>query len=97
MIGLRRMLRLSGRLPVSGCRGGASSTKGARADNTPTGGKTPRNFRIDPTGQYLLAANQSTNNITTFKIDQSTGALTPTGQSIEVGAPVCLKVLAVGK
>ena len=23
-----------------------------------SGGKTPRNFRIDPTGQYLLAANQ---------------------------------------
>lgn len=25
---------------------------------TPTGGKTPRNFNIDPTGRYLLAANQ---------------------------------------
>ena len=28
-----------------------------------TGGKTPRNFAIDPTGRYLLAANQGSDTV----------------------------------
>jgi 6-phosphogluconolactonase len=59
--------------------------------HTPAGGKVPRNFCIDPSGQYLLAANQETNNVVVFRIDAQTGKLAPTGQSIEVGAPVCVK------
>ena len=54
-------------------------------------GKTPRNFAIDPTGMYLLVANQNTNNIITFKIDNSTGKLTETGKSVTIPAPVCIK------
>lgn len=30
-------------------------------------GKTPRNFMIDPSGKYLLVANQATNNIVILK------------------------------
>jgi 6-phosphogluconolactonase len=56
-----------------------------------TQGKTPRNFGIDPTGTYLLAANQQTNNVVVFKIDPKTGGLKPTGHSIEVPIPVCVK------
>jgi 6-phosphogluconolactonase len=56
----------------------------------PTKGKTPRNFAIDPTGAFLLAANEESNNIVVFKIDATTGALTPTGQTVEVPAPVCI-------
>jgi len=63
--------------------------------HTPTGGRTPRNFNIDPTGQYLIAANERTNNLVIFRIDQQTGKLTPTGQQIEIGAPVCVKFLAM--
>jgi 6-phosphogluconolactonase len=58
-----------------------------------TQGKTPRNFGIDPSGQYLLAANQDSNNIVVFKIDQKTGRLTPTGHSIEIPTPVCVRFL----
>ena len=60
-------------------------------DNTSTQGKIPRNFGIDPTGHFLIAANQNTNNIVVFRIDQNTGKLTPTGQNLEVGAPVCVR------
>lgn len=60
-----------------------------------TKGRTPRNFGIDPTGQFLLAANQSTSNVVVFRIDQKTGALTPTGQEIKVPTPVCVKFLAI--
>ena len=60
-------------------------------ENTPTGGKKPRNFAIDPTGNFLLAANQETGNIVVFRIDKRSGKLQSTGQSIEIPAPVCLK------
>jgi 6-phosphogluconolactonase len=53
-------------------------------------GKTPRCFAIDPTGQFLIAANQNSNNVVVFRIDAKTGKLTWTGQSIEVGKPVCV-------
>lgn len=56
-----------------------------------TQGKTPRNFNFDPSGNYLLVANQNSDNIVIFKRDKQTGLLTPTGKQIEVGKPVCLK------
>jgi len=60
----------------------------------PTLGHTPRNFALDPTGTYLLAANQKSDNIVVFKIDRQTGKLEPTGQSINVPNPVCVKFYA---
>jgi 6-phosphogluconolactonase len=60
-------------------------------ENTSTLGKVPRNFGIDPSGKFLIAANQNTNNLVVFRIDQATGKLTPTGQTVEVGAPVCVR------
>jgi 6-phosphogluconolactonase len=59
-------------------------------ENTPTQGKTPRNFALDPTGGYLFAANQGTNNIVLFRIDQNTGRLTPAGEKVDVPSPVCV-------
>lgn len=56
---------------------------------------TPRNFAIDPTGNFLLVANQNSNDVIIFKRDQKTGLLTPTGQKILVDKPVCLKFVAV--
>lgn len=54
-----------------------------------TQGKTPRHFVIDPTGQWLLAENQGSDNIVVFRLDMKTGRLSPTGQVVEVGSPVC--------
>ena len=59
-------------------------------------GKIPRNFAIDPTGNYLLAANQDSNDVVIFKRDLKTGLLTPTGKKIEVERPVCLKFAMIG-
>jgi 6-phosphogluconolactonase len=56
-------------------------------------GKTPRNFAIDPTGKFLLAANQESSNIVVFRIDSTTGALTPTGEIVEAPAPVYITFL----
>jgi 6-phosphogluconolactonase len=60
-----------------------------------TQGKTPRNFNFDPTGQYLFAANQNTHNVVIFRVNQETGALTPTGKELEMGAPVCVRFVAL--
>ena len=57
---------------------------------TSTEGKGPRNFTIDPTGNYLLVGHQYTNNIVIFEINKETGSLTDTGKRIDVCSPVCL-------
>ncbi|MFB3924269.1 MAG: lactonase family protein [Terriglobia bacterium] len=63
-------------------------------EHVSTQGKTPRNFGIDPSGSYLFAANQDSDNIVVFHIDSKSGRLTPTGQTIEVPSPVCVKFAA---
>ncbi|MWV45816.1 beta-propeller fold lactonase family protein [Paenibacillus sp. HJL G12] len=54
-----------------------------------TGGKTPRNFAVFK-GGYVLAANQNSSTIVSFKIDKENGRLTPTGYALEVPKPVCI-------
>nr|WP_294922911.1 lactonase family protein [uncultured Flavobacterium sp.] len=53
-------------------------------------GKGPRDFAIDPTGNYLLVGHQHTNNIIVFKRDKTTGKLTDSGKKIELCSPVGL-------
>ena len=61
---------------------------------TPTGGKTPRNFNFDPTGRWLLAANQDSNDIMVLEIAHRKATLQATSQSVKCGAPVCLRFVA---
>jgi 6-phosphogluconolactonase len=56
-----------------------------------TGGRTPRNFALDPTGKFLLAANQRSDSILSFRVDTDTGRLTPTGHLVELPIPVCIR------
>jgi 6-phosphogluconolactonase len=60
-------------------------------ERKPTGGKGPRNFAIDPTGNWLLIAHQNSDSVIIFRIDTATGKLTQTFTKIDVGNPVCLK------
>jgi 6-phosphogluconolactonase len=62
----------------------------------PTQGKWPRNFAIDFAGEWLLAANQDGNNIVVFRIDGKSGRLSPTGHTVSVSMPVCVKMIACG-
>ncbi|MFM8805014.1 MAG: lactonase family protein, partial [Planctomycetia bacterium] len=57
----------------------------------PIQGKTPRNFTIDPSGRFLLAAGRNSHTVTVFAIDAETGKLSCTGQSLEVPTPVCIR------
>jgi 6-phosphogluconolactonase len=69
----------------------------APVEQSLTGGVMPRSFALDPTGKYLLAANQVSNNVVVYAIDGATGRLTNTGKEIMVDTPVCLKFVPVGR
>jgi 6-phosphogluconolactonase len=60
-----------------------------------TQGKTPRYIAIDPTGRWLLAENQDSDGVVVFRVEAKTGRLSPTGQVVEVGAPVCAVFLSI--
>ncbi len=59
--------------------------------NVPVGGRTPRNFNFDPTGKFLFAGRQSSDSFAVFTVDGKTGQLTATGETYQVGAPVCFR------
>jgi 6-phosphogluconolactonase len=61
--------------------------------NVATGGKTPRNFVIDPSGKFLLVANQNSDNIITFRIESKSGKLKQVGSAVNVPSPTCIKFL----
>jgi 6-phosphogluconolactonase len=42
-------------------------------------------------------ANQSGNDVISFRIDQATGTLTPTDSRVEVGEPVCVRFMPIAK
>ncbi len=54
-------------------------------------GTGARNFVLDPTGNFLLIGNNSSNSVSIFRINKKSGLLTPTDKTIEVGEPGCLK------
>lgn len=53
-------------------------------------GVQPRNFTLDPSGRYLLAANQRSGTVVVFRRDAQTGLLQPTGVQVSIPQPVCL-------
>ena len=57
---------------------------------TPCGGQHPRNFALSPDGNWLVCANQNSNNLVVFKVDAATGRLTATGHTAAVPQPVCV-------
>jgi 6-phosphogluconolactonase len=59
-------------------------------ENAPAGVKVPRGFALDPSGRWLIAGGQNDDRIAVHKIDPATGKLTLTGETAEVGSPVCV-------
>jgi 6-phosphogluconolactonase len=63
------------------------------AGHTACGGNWPRNFVIDPSGSFLLTANQRSGNISVLKIDPGTGIPATTELNYPLSSPACLKFL----
>jgi 6-phosphogluconolactonase len=53
------------------------------------GGKVPRHLALDPSGRWLLVANQASDNISVLARDPKTGQLTA-GKSFPLAKPQCL-------
>jgi 6-phosphogluconolactonase len=62
--------------------------------NVSAGGNVPRGLGIDPTGRWLIAANQKTDNAVEFAIDAATGKLSATGRELKIGSPVDVKFVS---
>jgi len=69
----------------------AATGKLSPVAHTPTQGDGPRHFAIDPTGRFLVVANQKSDSLVAFKIDPTLGTLTPTGSTVKIESPVCVR------
>lgn len=57
-------------------------------------GQGPRNFVIDPTGNYVLVAHQNSDEVIVFRRNKQTGLLdTVPVQKVELGNPSCLALV----
>ncbi len=54
------------------------------------GGEWPRDFEITPAGDWLVVANERSNNLTSYRIDLESGELVASGHSCELDKPVCV-------
>jgi len=59
----------------------------------PTGGLTPREFTIDPSGEWLLVAHQDSDTIAIFNVNSSNGMLSLFKTVENIKSPVCLSWL----
>ncbi|WP_168793078.1 lactonase family protein [Paraburkholderia aromaticivorans] len=57
-------------------------------------GKSPREFAIDPTGNWLIVGNQNSDTVYVFKRDQQSGLLEANPKRFEIGSPVDFKLVS---
>ena len=60
-----------------------------------TRGSYPRHFGIEPNGNFMYVCHSRSDNVTTFRVDKTTGMLTFTGQFVPVGNPSKIVFLTV--
>jgi 6-phosphogluconolactonase len=65
-----------------------SSGKLTTVENVPSGGKVPRDFKLDPGGKFLLVSHQKSDDVIVFRIDPTTGKLTKTSTAVKVSKVV---------
>lgn len=70
-----------------------STGKLSWVDHVSTAGDWPRDFMIDPTGDFLVTSNQNSSNLVLYSRDQESGRLTLLQSNIKVPNPVCVKFL----
>lgn len=58
------------------------------------GGKTPRNFTLDPTERWMLVANQDSNQLSVFARNPETGELADEGKSYAAETPMRILFVA---
>ena len=61
-----------------------------RIDTTSTNGQGPRDFELDPSDKYLIAANQDTDDVVIMKRNPNKGNLTKVGNNISIPECTCV-------
>jgi 6-phosphogluconolactonase len=61
-----------------------------KVDRFDCGGKTPRNFVLDPTERWMLVANQDSSQISVFARNPATGVLAKEGKNFAAAKPMCI-------
>jgi 6-phosphogluconolactonase len=59
----------------------------------PCGGETPRNLALSPSGRHLFCANQNSDRVSIFERDLQTGGLMATDRFIDIGTPMCVRIV----
>ncbi len=62
---------------------------------TPTGGRKPRHFALDPTGRWLIAENQDSGTLVVFALRDDNGQLLSSQDPVPAPAPVGLVFIPV--
>lgn len=62
-------------------------------DYVPTEGETPRDFNLDPSGEFVVVGHQDTDNLTLFERDATTGKLSLLQKNVYVPEVVCVDFL----
>jgi 6-phosphogluconolactonase (cycloisomerase 2 family) len=70
---------------INAATGVLTPVTGALATSTYAAGTAPSDVDVDPTGRLAYVSNYSSNNISTFSINPSTGALSPVGATVPAG------------
>jgi 6-phosphogluconolactonase len=60
---------------------------------TASGGNAPWWFEFDPTGNFLLVTNDKSNNLVVLRIDPKSGETRPTGQTVTIPSPRCVRFI----
>lgn len=63
----------------------------AFVSSAPCGGRMPRDIALDPSEQWLIAANQLSDSLCVFAVDPFSGRLSQTQEFTQIKAPVCIQ------
>jgi len=75
---------------IYACRSDLKTGALAAIGKTPSGGKTPRNFVLDPTERWMLVANQNSNQVAVFARNPKDGSLAAQGKTYDCPSPMCI-------
>jgi 6-phosphogluconolactonase len=57
---------------------------------SPCGGRIPRHIALDPSGRWILVANQESNHISVFRRNEQSGQLASNGRDFSIQSPQCI-------
>lgn len=64
-----------------------------KVDEIRQGISTPRDFNIDPTGQFMIIGNQDTDNLLIYAVNPTSGKLSFKAESVSIKKPICVEFL----